>query len=206
MSCCGEAASRSEAFAQIAHKSPDGVILDLNLPDGSGLDIVQWIRKHSKEMAIVVLTMSEEESQLIAAMRAGASAFVKKSAPLDDVIATLRSALRQPENFSAAGITSALKKVDAANVPAYYTVTWTAKSSSWAIDPNTFYDFGLKVKWDKSPQKIAFKTTQQCSAYDISTGSRKALYLKWHITDGSTMAATADTEFGPAPTVITVAS
>ena len=116
MSCCGEAASRSEAFAQIAHKSPDGVILDLNLPDGSGLDIVQWIRKHSKEMAIVVLTMSDEESQLIAAMRAGASAFVKKSAPLDDVIATLRSALRQPENFSAAGITSALKKVDAANV------------------------------------------------------------------------------------------
>ena len=116
MSCCGEAASRSEAFAQIAHKSPDGVILDLNLPDGSGLDIVQWIRKHSKEMAIVVLTMSEEESQLIAAIRAGASAFVKKSAPLDDVIATLRSALRQPENFSAAGITSALKKVDVANV------------------------------------------------------------------------------------------
>ena len=116
MSCCGEAASRSEAFAQIAHKSPDGVILDLNLPDGSGLDIVQWIRRHSKEMAIVVLTMSEEVSQLIAAMRAGASAFVKKSAPLDDVIATLKSALRQPENFTAAGIPSALKKTDATDV------------------------------------------------------------------------------------------
>jgi hypothetical protein len=100
----------------------------------------------------------------------------------------------------------ASREVNAANVPAFYTVTWTAKSSSWAIDPNTFYDFGLKVKWDKSPQKIAFKTTQQCSAYDTSTGSRKALYMKWHITDGSTMAATADTEFGPAPTVTTVAS
>jgi DNA-binding NarL/FixJ family response regulator len=115
MSCCGEAASRSEAFAQIAHKSPDAVILDLNLPDGSGLDIVQWIRKHSKEMAIVILTMSDEESQLIAAMRAGASAFVKKSAPLEDVISSLRSALRQPENFSAAGMTSALKKSEAAD-------------------------------------------------------------------------------------------
>ena len=116
MSCCGEAASRTEAFAQIAHKSPDGVILDLNLPDGSGLDIVQWIRKHSKEMAIVILTMSDEESHLIAAMRAGASAFVKKSAPLEDVVSSLRSALRQPKNFTAADLTNALKKSEAADV------------------------------------------------------------------------------------------
>ena len=116
MSCCGEAATRSEAFAQIAHKSPDGVILDLNLPDGSGLDIVQWIRKHSKEMAIVILTMSDEESHIIAAMRAGASAFVKKSAPLEDVVASLRSALSQPENFSASGLVNLLKKSDAADV------------------------------------------------------------------------------------------
>ena len=116
MSCCGEAASRTEAFAQIAHKSPDGVILDLNLPDGSGLDIVQWIRKHSKEMAIVILTMSDEESHLIAAMRAGASAFVKKSAPLEDVVSSLRSALRQPKNFTAADLTNALKKIEATDL------------------------------------------------------------------------------------------
>ena len=116
MYCCGEAATRSEAFAQIAHKSPDGVILDLTLPDGSGLDIVQWIRKHSKEMAIVILTMSDEESHIIAAMRAGASAFVKKSAPLEDVVASLRSALSQPENFSASGLVNLLKKPDAADV------------------------------------------------------------------------------------------
>jgi len=99
----------------------------------------------------------------------------------------------------------ASKEVDAANVPAFYTVTWTAKSSSWDIDPYTFYDFGFKVSWSKTAQKIAFKTTQQCSAYDTTSGTRKALYLKWHITDGSTMAATADTEFGPAPTITTVA-
>ena len=115
MSCCGEAATRSEAFAQIAHKSPDAVVLDLNLPDGSGLDIVQWIRKHSQEMAIVILTMSDEESHLIAALRAGASAFVKKSAPLNDVISALKSALSQPKNFSAPGIVSALKNSEAAS-------------------------------------------------------------------------------------------
>jgi DNA-binding NarL/FixJ family response regulator len=110
LECCGEAASRSEAFAQIAHKSPDGVILDLNLPDGSGIDIILWIRKHSAEMAIVVLTMSEEESHLIAAMRAGASSYVKKSAPLDDVVYAIKGALIKPKNFSAPGIAEALSK------------------------------------------------------------------------------------------------
>jgi len=113
MSCCGEAATRAEAFAQIAHKSPDAVVLDLHLPDGSGLDIVQWIRKHSQEMAIVILTMSDEESHLIAAMRAGASAYVKKSAPISDVVSALKSALAQPKNFSAPGIVSALKNSQA---------------------------------------------------------------------------------------------
>jgi DNA-binding NarL/FixJ family response regulator len=116
MVCCGEAASRAEAFAQIAHKSPDGVILDLNLPDGSGLDIVQWIRKFSPDIAIVILTFSDEESQLIAAMRAGASAFVKKSAPINELISAIRSSLTQPKNFSAAGIASAIESSESAKL------------------------------------------------------------------------------------------
>jgi len=113
LNCCGEAATRAEAYAQIAHKSPDAVILDLNLPDGSGLDVVQWIRKNSKEMAIVILTMSEEENHLIAAMRAGASSFVKKSAPVSEVIAALKSSLELPQNFNAPGIAKALKNSQA---------------------------------------------------------------------------------------------
>jgi len=106
MRCCGEAASRDEAFAQIALHSPDGVLLDLNLPDGSGLDLISWIRKHSQTMAIVMLTMSDEDSHLLAAMKAGASAYVKKSAPLSQVIASLNAALAQPNNFSAPGMAS----------------------------------------------------------------------------------------------------
>jgi DNA-binding NarL/FixJ family response regulator len=116
MVCCGEAASRAEAFAQIAHKSPDGVILDINLPDGSGLDIVQWIRKHSSDIAIVILTFSDEESQLIAAMRAGASAFVTKSAPITELVSAIRSALDLPKNFSATGIAGALKNSESAKL------------------------------------------------------------------------------------------
>jgi len=106
MRCCGEAASRDEAAAQIALHNPDGVVLDLNLPDGSGLDVISWIREHSQTMAIVILTMSDEDSHLLAAMKSGASAYVKKSAPLYQIIASLKAALAQPNNFSAHGMAS----------------------------------------------------------------------------------------------------
>ena len=106
MLCCGEAASRDEAVAQIALHNPDGVILDLNLPDGSGLDVISWIREHSQTMAILMLTISDEDSHLLAAMKSGASAYVKKSAPLSQVVASLKAALAQPNNFSAPGMAS----------------------------------------------------------------------------------------------------
>ena len=79
MVCCAMAASKSEAMAQLAHTNPDAMVVDLNLPDGSGLDLIRWARKNSKEIAIVMLTMSDNESDLIAAMSAGASGYVKKS-------------------------------------------------------------------------------------------------------------------------------
>ena len=108
------------------------------------------------------------------------------------------------QGFKATVVASA--EVDAKNVPAYYTVTWTARNSTWDIDPYTFYDFGFKVTWDKTPQKIFFKTTQTCFARDTDAGKNIPLYLQWNITDGSTKAATADTEFGPAPSVTTIAA
>lgn len=97
------------------------------------------------------------------------------------------------------------KEVDAKNVPLNYTVTWTAKSRNWVIDPFTFSDFGIKVSWNATPQKIFFQTTQTCYA-TLADGSKKALYLKWIQVDGTTPAATEDTEFGPAPAVTTIAA
>ena len=94
--------------------------------------------------------------------------------------------------------------VDAKNVPLYYTVTWTAKTIGHVIDDGTFYDFGLKLSWNATPQVIAFPTTQIC--YVPTSSGKKPVYLQWIITDGTTKAATDDTEFGPAPTVTTVAA
>jgi DNA-binding NarL/FixJ family response regulator len=113
MICCAMAASKSEALAQLAHTNPDAMVVDLNLPDGSGLDLVRWARKSSSDIAIVMLTMSESESDLIAAMSAGASGYVKKSAPLTELISVLKRALLAPNSFTAADIVTALKTVSA---------------------------------------------------------------------------------------------
>ena len=91
--------------------------------------------------------------------------------------------------------------VDANKTPDYYLVTWKASTLAHAIDDGTFYDFGLKLSWNATPQTIAFPTTQICYA-----PGKKPLYLQWIITDGSTKAATADTEYGPAPSVTTIAA
>lgn len=110
---CAEAASFKEALAQIAHTKPSAIIVDLNLPDGSGLDLIRWVRKISTDIAIVMLTMSDDDKDLLAAMRSGASGFVKKSAPLAEVISVLKRAIQAPTSFTASGLTSALNSVSA---------------------------------------------------------------------------------------------
>ena len=105
-----EAASKAEALAQIAHVSPQLLIIDINLPDGSGLEIVSWVRTISTEMAIVVLTFNESDDFLLSAMRAGASAYVNKSAPLTELIAAVDHALAAPGSFAAKEIVDALQR------------------------------------------------------------------------------------------------
>ena len=105
-----EAATKAEALAQIAHVSPQLLIIDINLPDGSGLEIVSWVRTISTEMAIVVLTFNESDDFLLSAMRAGASAYVNKSAPLTELTAAVDHALASPGSFAAKEIVDALQR------------------------------------------------------------------------------------------------
>jgi DNA-binding NarL/FixJ family response regulator len=103
-------------MAQLAHTNPDAIVVDLHLPDGSGLDLIRWVRKSSSKIAIVMLTMSDSDSDLIAAMNAGASGYVRKSAPLQELVSVLERALLAPNSFTASDIVSALKTVSAPNL------------------------------------------------------------------------------------------
>ena len=95
-----EAGSINEAQAFMAQTNPDAIIVDINLPDGSGFDLVTWSRKVSPTTAIVVLTLNEGEEYVRAARSAGANAFIVKNAPLTDLIAALDFAISSPSSFS----------------------------------------------------------------------------------------------------------
>lgn len=105
-----EAASKSEAIAQITKISPDGIIVDINLPDGNGLEIVSWVRSISSTIAIVVLTLNEQADFLLASMKAGASSYIHKSAPLSDLMSALNFALSSPASFAAREISVAITR------------------------------------------------------------------------------------------------
>jgi DNA-binding NarL/FixJ family response regulator len=113
--CVGEASSISEARARIAHTNPQVIVVDLSLPDGNGLEIVKWARSISERIGIVVLTLNSAQDFLLTAMKAGASAFVEKSAPLAELISAIEHSFITPLSFSAQGITRVIKKDFAAN-------------------------------------------------------------------------------------------
>jgi DNA-binding NarL/FixJ family response regulator len=95
-----EAGSVNEAQAFMAQTNPDAIIIDINLPDGSGFDLVAWSRRVSPRTAIVVLTLNDGADYVQAAKSAGANAFIIKNAPLSDVIAALDFAVSSPTSFS----------------------------------------------------------------------------------------------------------
>lgn len=106
---CAMAASKNEAVAQIARTNPNLILLDLNLPDGSGFEVANWARGLSDQIGIVILTLNDAPELLLAALAAQVSGFVLKSAPISEVIATLERALITPLSFTAAGLQRALK-------------------------------------------------------------------------------------------------
>ena len=95
-----EAGSINEAQAFMAQTNPDAIIVDINLPDGSGFDLVAWSRRVSPTTAIVVLTLNEGADYVRAAKSAGANAFIVKNAPLSELIAALDFAISSPTSFS----------------------------------------------------------------------------------------------------------
>ncbi|MEO8329319.1 MAG: response regulator transcription factor, partial [Candidatus Nanopelagicales bacterium] len=106
----GEAESIARAKDLLSSQAPDVVIFDVRLPDGSGLDATREAREASPDMGIVVLTMYAGDEQLFGALDAGASAFVPKDAPADDVVAAARHAARSPRSFSAPDLAEAMKR------------------------------------------------------------------------------------------------
>jgi DNA-binding NarL/FixJ family response regulator len=106
----GEAGSGAEAEAMVEALGPDVVIMDVRLPDASGLDVTRALRAKHPTLGIVVLTMYAGDDQVIGALESGASAFIPKSAPAQEVMAAARHAAVAPGTFSAADLGGVLRR------------------------------------------------------------------------------------------------
>lgn len=110
MNVVGTAGSVAEAITAFDRLRPQVVVADLQLQDGTGLDIVRTIRKKNDATGLVVLTMHSGDDQIFAAMQAGASGFVGKDAPATEVIKAARHAAVSPKAFVCAGLVGAMMR------------------------------------------------------------------------------------------------
>ena len=87
----GEAATSSEAVAQAIALTPDVILMDIQMPDGSGIAATQRILQATPNVGVIMLTMLEDNDSLFAAMRAGARGYILKGADKAEVLKTVRA-------------------------------------------------------------------------------------------------------------------
>lgn len=88
----GEAADGLEAVQKAAQLCPQVVLLDISMPQMSGLEAVRRIKDVVPETAVVFLTMHESEQYFLEALRYRAEGYVPKSAPASEVLEAVRCA------------------------------------------------------------------------------------------------------------------
>jgi len=105
-----EARSVATARSALATLSPDLAVIDLHLPDGDGLALVRHARAAHPGLGIVVLTMQQGDQPLFDALGAGASAFITKGAPTEEVMAASRLAASAPGTFISVDLAGAMQR------------------------------------------------------------------------------------------------
>jgi len=88
----GEAGTAREALDSVLDLKPDIVLMDIGLPDMSGIDAAREIKRVRPETAIVALTIHEDEEYFFKMLEAGASGYVPKRAAPEELLTAIRTA------------------------------------------------------------------------------------------------------------------
>lgn len=87
----GEAADGNDAARLAADLSPDVVVMDINMPGRNGVETTNLIVARDERIAVLILTMYEDDDLVFSAMRAGARGYILKGASPDDVERAIRA-------------------------------------------------------------------------------------------------------------------
>ena len=98
----GEASTGLEAVSACAALAPDVVVMDLNMPGLNGVQATREILSTQPDVAVLVVTMLEDDESVFAAMRAGAKGYVVKGADTEDLVRAIESVARGDAVFGPA--------------------------------------------------------------------------------------------------------
>jgi two-component system invasion response regulator UvrY len=98
----GEASSASAALALLEDEAWDVALVDLNLPDGDGLDLLEQIRARHPAVAVLVVSGYPEEEFAVRCLRLGAGGYLTKASAPDELAAAVRNVLAGRKYVSAA--------------------------------------------------------------------------------------------------------
>jgi len=87
----GEAGDGDQAVERALDLEPEVVLMDVKMPGRNGIDATRQIIARNPQIAVLVLTMYEDDDSVFAAMRAGARGYLLKGADQDDVLRAIRS-------------------------------------------------------------------------------------------------------------------
>jgi DNA-binding NarL/FixJ family response regulator len=110
----GEATNGSEAVRMARELAPDVVVMDLNMPSMSGVEATRHITALSPLTRVIVLTISDEDGDVMDAIVAGACGYLLKDASITDVVAGIRSAAVGASLISPTIASKVLQRVRAA--------------------------------------------------------------------------------------------
>jgi len=88
----GEAATAAEALSAAGRLNPDVILMDIGLPDKSGIEATREIKARFSEISIVALTIHEDEEYFFKMLDAGASGYVPKRAAPEELLTAIRAA------------------------------------------------------------------------------------------------------------------
>lgn len=92
MEVVGEAGTAAEAIVRIPLTLPDVAVLDVRLPDGSGIAVCREVRSQMPELQCLMLTSFADDEALLAAIMAGATGYVLKEIRMNDLVSAVRRA------------------------------------------------------------------------------------------------------------------
>lgn len=90
MLVAGEAASGQEVLDKVRAETWDVVILDISMPDRSGLDILKQLRSERPKLPVLVLSMHSEDQYAMRVLKAGASGYLTKDSAADELVKAIR--------------------------------------------------------------------------------------------------------------------